>query len=1090
MTTSSSDEMNSEDQRSANGDVRLRFRPEIFTLIEHGTFMKRIAPLLILLALPLAVGSAQNGNLSFGKNKVQYKSFEWEFVQSDHFDVYFAQDGYELAEYAAESLEDSYTSIAKLMRYEIKDRIAVVVYNSHNEFQQTNVIDEYLEEGIGGVTELFKNRVVVPFEGNYHMFRHVLHHELVHAVINDMFYGGSIQALLSSRAPVALPLWMNEGLAEYAALKWDTNSDMFLRDATIHGYLPPIDYLGGYFAYRGGQAVWHYIAMKYGEQKISEILNRIKGSRSIDQGFKATIGLTIKELSERWEKEMKVTYWPDIAKREEPEDFAHKRITDHTKLGNFYNTSPAISPQGDKIVFMSDRDDYLDVFLASAIDGEILDKVVDGQRTSEFEELHLLTPGLTWSPDGKKIALATKAGARDAVITVNIESGDREKIDMPLDGVFSVDWSHDGTYIVFSGVKAPQSDIYVYNLESRQLTNLTDDIYSDFDPVFSHDGKKIYFVSDRQDRVGADRTALIGRKAFFGTGQRDIYELDVATRTIRRVTNDALSDEMSPIPSPDGARLMYVSDRNGINNIYVRDLSSGADIPITNSISGVYQLSLSTDASKLVFSSLNEAGFDVFLMLRPFERRLSVDRLEPTEFFKKRLGLPVAERPKQITSTTVSSDTVAVQENLVILADTSDQEMQYRTASRVDLRNYVFSEEHMRKDTASNSRAPETRFEVSDSRDTEGNYIPRKYKLNFTPDLVYGSAGYNTFFGLEGSTVMAFSDMMGDHRIVFLTNLLLDLKNSDYGLTYLYLPSRIDYGFNAFHSARFLFLGDTMYRFRVWGLGGIASYPIDRFNRVDVDLTWLNLSREDLDNPFRTSQRRSFVLPSVSYVHDNSLWQGGWFGPNNGSRFNLAFYGSTRYMSSALDLQTYTFDYRSYSKWAQELVFMFRTSAGLSNGRDQQFFFIGGTDGWINRSFDGGSIPIVDIEDYMFLTPVLPVRGYNYNAMNGTRFAMMNFELRFPLVRYLIFGPLPIGFQNILGTAFVDLGSAWSNTKSWQGFGKDQYGFTVTRDLLIGTGYGTRLLFFGMPLRIDVAWRFTWSGFSAPVYYFSLGPDL
>lgn len=1054
--------------------------------MRHRWTCGHIAAVLVAGLVLTATASAQYS--VYGKNKVQYKSFEWEFIQSDHFDVYYAQDGYELATFAVEAAEDAYRSIQRLMRYEIKDRIALIIYNSHNEFQQTNVIGEYLEEGVGGVTELFKNRVVVPFEGNYQQFRHVIHHELIHAVVNDMFYGGSIQALLSSRAPVTLPLWMNEGLAEYAALKWDTNSDMFIRDAAINNYLPPIDFLGGYFAYRGGQAVWNYIATKYGEPKIAEILSRIKGTRSVDQGLKATIGLTVKELSERWQKEMKVQYWPDVAKREEPTDFAHKRLTDHRKDGNFYNTSPAISPQGDRFAFLSDRNDYFDVFVASTIDGEVLDKVVDGQRTNDFEELKLLTPGIDWSPDGKRIALTTKAGERDAIILIDVESGRREKIDLDLDAVYSVDWSTDGHSLVFQGVKAPQSDIYTYDLRTKSLTNLTKDIFSDYDPVFSHDGAKVYFVSDRRDHLNAAELPPSFRMVRFDFNQRDVYELDVATRVIRRLTSDDGSDETSPVPSPDGRQLLYISDRSGINNIYLRDLMTGEDRPITNSISGIYQLSISADGTKLLFSSLHQAGFDVYLLLRPFERRLTVDALEPTEYVKTLLGLPKPELPTTVSLAAAPSDTVAVRNNVVVVADTADAEMRYRTNTRVDLRNYIFSEEGIRRDTT-NVRPSPSVTDVIDNLDEQGNYIPRKYKLNFTPDLVYGNAGYNTFFGLQGSTIMAFSDMLGDHQIVFETNLLLDLKNSDYGLTYLYLPNRIDYGFNAFHSARFLFFGDTLFRFRMYGAGAIASYPIDRFNRVDLNLTWLNLSRDDLDDPLNAPQRRSFILPSVTYVNDHSLWSGGWFGPNNGSRFNLTMYGSSKAITPALDLQTVMADYRSYVPLFRELIFAYRVSGGLSNGRDRQHFFIGGTEGWINRSFDGGYIPLRSADDYLFLTPVLPMRGFNYNAQNGTRYAVMNLELRFPLVRYLILGPLPIGFQNILGTTFLDIGSSWTNTATWKGFGKDAQGFTQTDDLLMGLGYGMRLFFFGFPLRIDVAWRWNWKGFSEPIYYFSIGPD-
>lgn len=1058
--------------------------------IAVGACMKRIAVVGALMLMASSLALSQNS--VYGKNKVQYKDFEWEYIQTNHFDIYYSQNGYELAEFTADAAEDAYESIRKILRYDINNRIPIVIYNSHNEFQQTNVIEEYLEEGIGGVTELFKNRVVVPFEGNYSQFRHVIHHELVHAVLNDMFYGGSIQSIVASRSPFMLPLWMNEGFAEYASMKWETNSDMFIRDATIQNYLPPIEYLSGYFAYRGGQSVWYYIANKYGEQKISEIMNRMRSTRSVEGGLKSTIGLTLKELSERWQKEQKVIYWPDIAKREEPADFA-RRLTDHTKDGNFYNTSPAISPQGDRIAFISDRNDYFDVYLISAIDGQILDKVVSGQRTNDFEELHLLTPGIAWSPDGKKIAFGVKAGESDAISIVDVNSGSREKIDLRLDGIFSVTWSADGKMLAFEGLKGPHSDIYVYEPDSKKLTNITDDVFTDLDPTFSPDGKTVYFASDRRDFISPGKLVPGLKMSQIDFSQLDIYAVDIQTHVMRRITDLPNSNETSPVISPDGKKMLYISDRNGINNIYERNLETGTDRPITNSLSGIYQLTLSRDGSKLVFASLHQAGFDVFLMRSPFERKLSVAQLEPTEFIKRKFELPRAEKPHEVFTASTSKDTVAIRDNIVIVKDTSaEQPTKYQAPSKADLKNYVFSPENMHDTIVTAKATP--RFDIANNRDAEGNYVPRKYKLNFTPDLVYGTAGYSTFYGIEGETIFAFSDMLGDHQIVLETNLMLDLKNSDYGLTYLYLPNRIDYGFQGFHTARFLYLDDQygnvfLYRFRSWAIGGIASYPIDRFNRLDLSVNWLNLSRDNLDDPTEPSQTRSFILPSLTYVNDNSLWQGGWFAPNNGSRFHATVYGSAKISDQALDLQTFTFDYRSYNKLARELIFVYRVAGGASYGRDRQQFFIGGTEGWINRRFDqGGQIPIVNVEDYAFLTPVLPVRGYDYNALNGTRFGVANIEFRFPLVRYLILGALPIGFQNMLGAAFIDVGSAWSNTKTWQAFQSTPDG-VQRKDLLVGTGFGARFFFFGFPLRIDVAWAYNGSGFSTPNWYFSLGPE-
>ena len=1034
--------------------------------------MKRVA-LLLLSLLTLAV--AQDGN--FGKNKVQYKPFRWSFIQTSHFDIYFYDGGAPIANFTAVAAESAYASISNTMRYQLNNRISIMVYNSHNDFQQTNVVGEYLEEGIGGVTELFKNRVVLPFEGSYRQFRHVIHHELVHAVMNDMFYGGSIQSIISNNIRLQLPMWISEGFAEYEALKWDTNSDMFMRDATINTYLPPIDNLGGYFAYRGGQSVWFYIANKYGEPKIAEILHRIKSLRNVDAGFKSSLGLTVDELSERWQKEQKVLYWPDVAKREDPEDFA-VRMTNHTKENNFYNTSPSLSPQGDKIAFISDRDDYFDVYVMSTIDNTVT-KVVDGQRTKNFEELHLLTPGIGWSPDGKKIAFAAKSGERDAIYIVTVADGEQEKIAFDLDGIFTVDWSHQGDKLVFVGNTARQSDIYLYDLKTKELKNLTDDIFSDSDPVWSPDGKKIYFVSDRRNETARNMLPASFRMARFNYRQLDIYSLSVDDGTITRITTDEGSDETSPVVSPDGKKLLYVSDRNGNGNVYERDLTTGADRPVTNSIVGVYQLTLSSDGNKLAFAALNKAGFDIFLLKTPFERKLDLAVLEPTEY-KKRIQTAKAAHPRDSAVVTAAAP------------EKKDTTGLYGENVTIDFNSYVFSDDAAKPRGTESVPVLNTKsLAITGNMDEDSNYIVNKYKLNFSPDIVYGNAAMNTFYGVQGTTMMSFSDMLGDHQIYFLTNLLVDLKNSDYVLAYFYLPEYIDYGIQGYHSARFLYLEDaygiSLYRFRTWGISGSASLPLDRYNRVEFGLSWMNLLRENLEYSLIPNQKRSLFIPSLSYVHDNTLW--GYTSPNNGSRYNINATFSPKLGSNSLSFSTYTADYRTYFKFWRNYSFVMRYSGGVSLGTNAQRFFIGGTDGWINRQFENGGIPIVNIEDFAFLTPALPMRGFNYNIRNGTKYALVNYELRYPFIQYLVTGGLPVSLGNITGATFLDVGSSWTKERMFKGFAKDSLGNAVTGDLLVGTGMGVRMFVFGLPLKIDVAWAYNGSVFSEPKWYFSLGGD-
>ncbi|MFA3782570.1 peptidase MA family metallohydrolase [Melioribacteraceae bacterium 4301-Me] len=1063
--------------------------------------------LIIFFVLMLFVNVC-NVVAQFGQNKVQYKNLEWFYIQTKHFDIYFSKGGEKITEFAAAVAESSLTQIENMLNFKITDRISIIIYNSHDDFQETNVSDEYIDPGTGGFTEPFKNRVVFPFEGSYQKFQHVIHHELVHAVMLDMLYGGSIQNIISRGITLQLPQWFMEGIAEYISQGWETNTDMFIRDAISTESLPDIDRLNGYLGYRGGQSVFKYIADTYGQQKIGELVGKIQNLNGLEPGLKASIGIDLKELNERWKKSLKKIYWPEIAVYSDPDEYA-KRLTDNKESGGFYNTSPAISPQGDKIAFISDRDIYLNVYLMNSQDGKIIKKVVSSGKTNDFEELNILHPSLSWAPDNQRIALSLKSGGYDAIAVINVETDDYYELPFKMDGIESVSWSHDGTKIAFDAQNSSQSDIYIYDFNTQKVTNITNDIFSDFNPTWTPDGKQIIFSSDRGKYLNGANLPDDFAMHNFNYHNLDLYSIDINTKKITRLTDWELSDEVYPVVSPDGKEIIFVSDYNGISNLYKKSIIPQNDsssvlankaIPITNSISPISQPSISYDGKKLTFTALYKLGYNIFILNDPFNIDIGKKELQTTEFMKQlRKGinpLPIVEHSfasaEKKDSATISTnnntaDTLSThRKRRIFTGQYTAKSSGYQDSSNVDYSKYVFG-----TTTKEDSIRAKMRKELfKEKLDSDGNYLVNKYKINFSPDLIYANAGYSTLYGLLGTTQLAFSDVLGNHRLIGVTSLQIDIKNSDYGLAYYYLKNRTNWGVELFHTARFVYLntffGTNLYRFT--NFGGIisASYPFDRFHRIDGSLSVLSVSSENLDNIAVPSDNATYIIPAISYIQDNVLW--GYTSPIEGTRYNFTLFGNPGLTNKTQSFFSFVWDYRNYFRFWFDNSFAFRISGGYSGGANPQRFFIGGTENWINRSFATGDIPVRSAADFAFLTPGLPLRGYDYAQQIGTKYSLLNLELRMPLIRYLLTGPIPLFFQNILGVAFVDAGSAWNNTNKLQLFTKDEAGNLITKDLLIGMGVGFRAYLFFL-WRFDVAWAFNWHSYTSPRYYLSLGLD-
>ncbi len=1034
---------------------------------------------------------------SFGQNKVQYRDFDWSYIQTPHFDIYYYENQIALAEFAAEVAEESYEQISVHLRWDLKRRVSIMVYNSHNEFQQTNIVGTYMREGVGGVTELFKNRVVFPFEGNYEQFRHVIHHELVHAVINDMVYGGRMQNVISSRTKIRVPIWSNEGLAEYLSSNWDTKADMIIRDIAVHERMPSVKELNYFMAYKGGQSLWRFISGKYGREKIGDVFKSMKRTQNDEKGYESALGMNYDDLTKQWHKYLKKEYWPDVKNRNPIEDMSEK-LTDHKKEKNFYNVSPALSPDGSMVAVLSDQNGYFDIHILDAMTGKRIKKLVKGNRTVDFEELKWLQPGLSWSPDNKKIVLAAKAGKGDVLHIIDVDTKKGQKYEMNLDGVFSAAWSPASKEIAFVGQSGNSSDIYIFNLEDESLIKITDDIFSDSYPSWNADGTALAFVSDRGEYVTGEYNDFMYKHDY---GQTDIYVVDTKSKIIKQITNTE-HNESHPVWTNTKDMLFYSSDYNGVWNLFAHPLNTfqedektlSVSYPVTNVLTGLQQPTISRDDKLLIFAGYSGIGWDLYSIVNPLQ--LKKQRVEPTQFIMNKDN----------------------EDNFV----TDLRRHKSQKNSEIEITNsyskWIFATGYQHFNSTSYNGETSEELVSIDSSKVDGHYVPKEYKTRFSLDLVSGNLQISNVFGASGMTYFSFSDLLGDHQMAFGTEMVLTLENSDYFFQYGYLKNKIDYYFIAFQNANFFQINPWSYgRLRHYGLQAIMSQPFSRYQRFDYGFSWHNITYSILEQEeyndygeieYNTSysSKYSTVLPRLSWVFDNSAF--GFTGPVDGFRKNTTLTISPGYGSNKLQFQTIKSDIRKYWRIGRDYTIALRTFIGKSFGLNKQNFFLGGTPYLLGGGGETNGIEddsntrnvILDpdsptlIHDIYFTEYAWPLRGARYAERFGNATTLFNIEVRFPFINYLALGfPLKMIFGNIRGHAFVDIGAAWNDfnefsSKSWPM--RYETGISNNYSPWVTTfGIGTKINLGYFLLKIETAWDKNLNGYSRPQWYFSLGPD-
>lgn len=959
--------------------------------------MKGIARLAILcVSLSIAAPAlAQVGY--FGQNKVQYRNFKFQVLKTDHFDIYYYPEEEQASRMAARMAERWYARLSSILAHELRGRQALVLYGSGSQFRQTNVVEGELGEGTGGVTEAYKRRIVLPFAGPLDATDHVLGHELVHAFQYDITNTSASNAAAGNAGALNLPLWFIEGMAEYLSIgPDDPHTAMWMREAIRREKFPEIDDLDNpkYFPYRYGQALWAFIGGKYGDRVIGQMLRSGLGREGYKAAFSRVLGLTTKEASQQWQQATVAAFRSVAESTKMPSAFARALVRDEKGKGGI-NVSPELSPDGSKIVFFSSRDLFsIDLYVADAATGKVIRKITDTATNPHIDSIEFIESAGAWSHDGRRFAFPGLSGGNPIITIVDVENGHKEReIELKeLDEVLNPTWAPDGNRIAFSALVGGLSDLFIYDLQAKALKRVTNDAFAEIHPSWSPDGATIAFSTDRFSSNIANLQA----------GQTRLALLDVASGNVRQLGGFDDGKNINPQWSADGRSLYFVSDRQGISNVYRIDANGGEPSQVTNLLTGVSGITamspaLSVASSRVAFSAYENDGYNIYAL----DEGAPITGQAPIRLPRDAGVLP----PRTTAEGTVSA--------------------------------------YLRNDTSGlPSQTQQASYETT-------GYKPR-LSVDFVgqPTVGVGVDSFGTYVG--GGISASFSDILGNHTVAGSIQTTNRLDETGGSIIYLNRSHRWNYGV-ALDSTPYvqrgigqsivneggqLFIQEDELRVIQTdrGFAGIAAYPFSRAQRLEFtgglrqitgkqDLTTRlfdpntgDLLAEDKQT-LNTFPRLNLALASSALVYDTSIF--GVTSPIRGSRYRLQIdqtTGDLRYGSALADYRTYLMPVRPFTIALRGMYYG-------RYGRDAESslltpVFLGY--GELIRGYDYNSFEASECTGLSTACPVL-------DKLFGSRMVLGSAELRFPLWGALggdnFYGPLPVEMG-----VFTDAGAAWDRS--------------------------------------------------------------
>lgn len=1069
----------------------------------------------MLLMFAFQTVKAQVFNEKFGKSRIQYKEFNWKFYYSDNFEVYFYKDGDGIAKDAIEYLESQFSRITETIGYPPYSKTRVFLYNSLADKQQSNVGLKGQDFSVGGQTNFIKSQIELFYTGNLQVFKEELIYRVTNMLIEEMLFGGNIAEMFQSSFATPVPSWFTAGAAAYIAKGWNKESDDLVREYVTNNATNKFNKLAPQRAALVGQSMWNYITQQYGQRNISNVLNLARIIRNEESSIARTLGLPYSRFIADWRayySEMNVNLMQSYV---EPD--AANQISGKTGRSSVI-TDVRINPDGTMLAYASMSLGQFEVKVVN-LSSKKESVLLKGGTQRIDQEVDFRYPLLSWS-DGNTLGIVHNEFGKNILTIKRVGVKGKQKIEIPrFSQVNSFDFKSNGRLAVVSGTIKAASDIFLYNINRNSIRRLTTDSFDDLDARFMPGSNTVVFSSNRTtdsvfvtgpanlEEVNSERYNLFA------------YDLDNTDSVLTKLTNN-LANEVKPIASSSDL-VYYLSDQQGVNNIYRHDVPDTITRQVSNYIYSVKGYDLNFETGLVAYISTQMSKDVLFLenfdpsktFFTPVTPRRT---LETTRMLaeRRRKFLLESDSTPEIVEPDVRTMLDPPKRDTLPEGAINTENYKFENQTKVDTRNYQF--EKATGDQGNGNRSFLSIYQNQSKENTiEG---PVDYETRFLTDNLVTTIVIDELRSFSQLWEIQMNDFLENHR--FYGGLLMPYNfNSGYDVfgEYQYLKHRIDlrakyYRKSIQRTENFFRQRYNLSKFEV----GLAAALTPNL-RVEVSPFFAQTRYDDLDpgllirNPppqEPTTRSANYAGIGVNIVFDKSLVMG--TNLHDGTRAKLKFENYSKLNSDAVTFGNLEIDVRHYERITRGVTLAFRGFFGAYFGKAPKQYLLGGVDNWAfnkTESCNSEDCPLF-LETLFDNTDILfhrftNLRGYDYNTFNGRNVLTLSAELRLPVFELLDNKEQRSNFlRNLQLIAFWDAGSAWDdlspfrekNNLNTEIVNPDNNAFDAVinnfnNPWLQSTGAGIRTMLFGFFSKIDVAWPIRNFKIESPRLQVSIGYD-